>query len=82
MAGHKLDRSLPFEHRSGPHVAGDEARAQEARKALEELGPTFVKLGQLLSTRRDLLAAAYVREFEKLQDSADPVPSEAIMLAI
>jgi ubiquinone biosynthesis protein len=48
------------------------------RQALEELGPTFVKLGQVLSTRPDLLPPAYVAELSKLQDSVPPAPWEAI----
>lgn len=47
------------------------------RIALEELGPTFVKLGQILSTRPDLIPPNYVEELAKLQDSAPPFPSEA-----
>jgi ubiquinone biosynthesis protein len=46
--------------------------------ALEELGPTFIKLGQLLSTRTDLLSADYRTELSKLQDAAPAVPSEAV----
>ncbi|HEY3307123.1 MAG TPA: AarF/UbiB family protein [Desulfuromonadaceae bacterium] len=46
--------------------------AERMRLALEELGPTFIKLGQLLSTRPDIVPAAFVYEFEKLQDN---VPS-------
>jgi len=42
--------------------------AERMRMALEELGPTFVKLGQILSTRPDIIPAAFVVEFEKLQD--------------
>lgn len=42
----------------------------ELRKVFEELGPTFIKLGQLLSTRVDLLPEAYVIEFAKLTDQA------------
>ena len=45
-----------------------------ARRALEELGPTFVKLGQVLATRVDLFEPAWIAEFGKLQDSAPPVP--------
>jgi ubiquinone biosynthesis protein len=52
------------------------------RQALEELGPTFVKLGQVLSTRPDLLPPAYVAELSKLQDAVPPVPWEAIRDAI
>ncbi|RLJ05399.1 MAG: hypothetical protein DRP14_01925, partial [Candidatus Aenigmatarchaeota archaeon] len=39
-----------------------------ARKVLEELGPTFIKLGQILSTRPDLIPLEFCKEFEKLQD--------------
>ncbi len=43
------------------------------RKRLVELGPAYVKLGQLLSTRPDLLPATYIRELEKLQDDVGPI---------
>jgi ubiquinone biosynthesis protein len=46
--------------------------------ALEELGTTFIKLGQILSTRADLLPPEYLAELTKLQDSAPPVPFDAI----
>jgi ubiquinone biosynthesis protein len=52
--------------------------ARELRRALEELGPTFIKLGQLLSTRADLLSDDYRSELEKLQDAAPPAPAAAI----
>ncbi len=42
--------------------------AERMRLALEELGPSFVKLGQLLSTRPDVLPISYITEFTKLQD--------------
>ncbi|HSF47254.1 MAG TPA: AarF/UbiB family protein [Burkholderiales bacterium] len=48
--------------------------AQRIRLALEELGPTFVKLGQVLSTRVDLFPPHWIAEFEKLQSSVPPVP--------
>jgi len=44
------------------------------RQALEELGPAFVKLGQMLSTRPDLLPPDYITELAKLQDEVPPVP--------
>jgi ubiquinone biosynthesis protein len=44
------------------------SRAERVRMALEELGPTFVKLGQVLSTRPDLLPVEFMQELEKLQD--------------
>ena len=59
-----------------------EARMKEApeelRLLIEDLGPTFIKLGQILSTRGDLLPAAYREELVKLQDSAPPVPGDQI----
>src|SRR5690625_2343347 len=44
------------------------------RRALEELGPTFVKLGQMLSTRRDLLPIEYTQELEHLRAATAAVP--------
>src|SRR5690349_8400964 len=51
---------------------------ENLRLALEELGPTFIKLGQLLSTRADLLPPDYRAELVKLQDAAPAVPSEVV----
>lgn len=48
------------------------------RAAFEELGPTFVKLGQLLSNRPDMLPDEYIEEFKKLQDNVNPLPYSAI----
>jgi len=64
-------RSQKLFDRKRPDIARLTA-AERMRLALEELGPTFVKLGQLLSTRPDVMPRAFVVEFEKLQDS---VPS-------
>lgn len=57
-------------------------RAVEFRRALEELGTTFVKLGQLLSSRPDLLPDVYIDELSKLVDDAPPVPFEEIARTI
>ncbi|MCA9565345.1 MAG: AarF/ABC1/UbiB kinase family protein, partial [Myxococcales bacterium] len=59
-------------------VAQPERAAIRFRKVLEELGPTFIKLGQVLSTRADLLPPQFIHELEKLQDDAAAVPFEAI----
>lgn len=48
------------------------------RMALEELGTTFIKAGQILSTRADLLPSSYTHEFERLQDRVSPVDSSAV----
>ncbi len=48
------------------------------RKVLEELGPTYVKLGQLLSTRPDILPPRYIKEFRKLQDEVAPASFDKI----
>ena len=53
--------------------------AQRMRMALEELGPTFVKLGQLMATRVDLFPPRWIAEFEKLQADVPPVPFEALL---
>src|SRR3954467_5169061 len=51
---------------------------QRVRLAFEELGPTFVKLGQIWSTRVDLFAPEWIAELEKLQDQASAAPFDAI----
>lgn len=51
---------------------------ERLRKSFEELGPTFVKLGQLLSTRPDLIPESFIEEFTKLQDQVQPLPFEVI----
>lgn len=48
------------------------------RKMLEELGPTFIKLGQILSTRPDFVPLPYIRELEKLQDNTTKIPFDKI----
>ncbi len=58
----------------GPKPQGD--FAERLRQALETLGPTFIKLGQMLSTRRDLLPDYITQELAKLQDAVPPFPSE------
>lgn len=52
------------------------SRAEKVRKILEELGPTFIKFGQILSSRPDLIPMDYIQELEKLQDNVPPFPYE------
>lgn len=58
------------------------SRAERIRMALEELGPTYIKLGQVLSTRPDLVSVAFINEFAKLQDKVPAVDYEAIQQII
>jgi ubiquinone biosynthesis protein len=57
-------------------------RGQRLRYALEELGPIFVKFGQVLSTRRDLLPSDVVDELAKLQDQVEPFDSKVAVAQI
>jgi predicted unusual protein kinase regulating ubiquinone biosynthesis (AarF/ABC1/UbiB family) len=54
------------------------ASADELAKDLENLGPTFIKLGQLLSTRADLLPDAYLEALTRLQDNVEPFSFEEV----
>ncbi len=57
----------------------DAVRARHLREALEELGPTFAKLGQVLSTRPDLLPPEYVEELSALQDRVPPLAEHEVV---
>lgn len=73
----------PF-RRLSPEEEASEAlgRPAQLREALEELGVTFIKLGQILSTRSDLLPPAYITELQKLQDAVPPEPVATIIATI
>lgn len=62
----------------GDGIAPSTEKAILFRKRLIELGPAYIKLGQVLSTRPDLIPEVYVRELEKLQDEVPPIPYEAV----
>jgi len=64
-----------------PDHAGASA-GRRLKMALEELGPTFVKLGQILSIRRDILPADIIEELKKLQDSVQPFPFSEVRTLI
>lgn len=53
-------------------------RWERVRMAVEELGPTFIKLGQLLSNRNDVLPEGLLLELEKLQDDCPPIPPKSV----
>jgi ubiquinone biosynthesis protein len=57
-------------------------RGERLRLALESLGPIFVKFGQVLSTRRDLLPADLADQLARLQDRVPPFPSEQAVAMI
>jgi predicted unusual protein kinase regulating ubiquinone biosynthesis (AarF/ABC1/UbiB family)/nucleotide-binding universal stress UspA family protein len=57
-------------------------QAQHLRSALEELGPTFAKLGQILSTRPDLLPPQFIEELATLQDHVPPLTEEQVVIVM
>jgi len=59
-------------------LAESRPQAEELAADLEKLGPTFIKLGQLLSTRADLLPAPYLEALSRLQDRIEPFPYEQV----
>jgi ubiquinone biosynthesis protein len=79
----ELGRLLPGGWRRRAQKADQELERmsipERVRHTLEDLGPTYIKLGQLLSGRGDLLPAAYVRELTKLLDSAPAFPYDQVV---
>ncbi|MFB6559934.1 ABC1 kinase family protein [Streptomyces sp. NPDC056400] len=70
-----LGRFLRSRARRGPAAADERARlAPSLRRAMEEAGVTFVKMGQVLSTRYDLMPSEFIAELGKLQHQATPDP--------
>jgi ubiquinone biosynthesis protein len=79
LAAHKLTDLLPgrsAETRLAASLNGASARGQHLRELLDELGPTFVKFGQLLSTRPDVVPPDIIVELRGLQDDVRPFPFE------
>jgi len=82
-----LDRFVPFGKRLRGAIPREEVGpsptvAQEIAHILEELGPTYVKLGQVLGSRADLMPPPFIEEFRKLQDRVKPFPTADARAAI
>ncbi len=71
-----------YKFRARKHENHVFTRPQRFRMALEELGPTYIKIGQLLSIRPDLLAIEYIEELEKLQDGVPPISETEVIEAL
>ena len=67
---------LLIDYLRGWPEASEPERAKECLALCEELGPTFIKLGQALSIRTDLISEAYALELRKLQDAVPPFPTD------
>jgi ubiquinone biosynthesis protein len=81
-----LGRQIPLLKRlkafgKWPEVKGP-STPERMRIAFSELGPTFIKLAQILSTRPDLITARYAEEFRKLLDEVPPFPAEDVRAII
>jgi ubiquinone biosynthesis protein len=61
-----------------PQIDTEAEVFERIRLAIEELGPTFVKVGQILSMRPDILPVPLIRELSKLQDAVGPIPFEQV----
>ena len=79
-----LPRRSKWASRAGPipERVDEETLARRVALVMEDLGPTFVKLGQVLSTRPDLVPEAFVREFRRFQDHVVPFDSEKAIAVV
>jgi predicted unusual protein kinase regulating ubiquinone biosynthesis (AarF/ABC1/UbiB family) len=67
---------LWFDKRAGKDVKNSRRRAVELREMLTDLGPAYIKIGQALSTRPDLVPPIYLEELTRLQDQLPPFPND------
>jgi len=78
----RLEKFLPSRLKAFTVSQAEKSIPERMRYAFEELGPTFVKFGQLLSTRPDILPENFIQEFVKLQDTVGPLPFEVVKIAV
>ncbi|MEA3430101.1 MAG: AarF/ABC1/UbiB kinase family protein [Nanoarchaeota archaeon] len=81
----QLKRKLPFLKRLSHYESLEELDStvpERVRFVLEELGTTFIKFGQILSTRQDLIGEEFAKEFAKLQDNTPPFSYELVRTTI
>jgi ubiquinone biosynthesis protein len=74
----KLDEDLETDEQKQPAGGNGEVHPEDLADDLERMGPTFVKLGQVLSSRADLLPEPYLKALARLQDSVKPFPYEEV----
>lgn len=73
-----LRKLVPHRHKTTQEDHGDVSLPERLRLALEALGPTFIKLGQILATRHDLLSPEWTSELAQLHNHVHPLPWESI----
>lgn len=74
--------SLPKRLLAGNSEIDPKSFAERIRRVIEELGPTFVKIGQIASTRPDIIPEDIIQELENLQDNVAPFPSQEVHAAL
>ena len=77
-----LEQLVPLPHHNAAAKPASWISPAQLRSVFEELGPTFMKLGQMLSTRPDLLPLEYQRELSCLQDHAPEIPVQSVLATI
>ena len=77
-----LAKFLPARLAAVAEAQSEQSLPERLRISFEELGPTFVKLGQLLSSRSDLLSEAFIEELTQLQDQVNPLPFEVVRATV
>ena len=78
LAGRSTRLSQAMRGTATEEKASSDNRAERFASLLEDLGPTFVKLGQILSTRADILPPSFITALSRLQDNVPPLPFDVI----